>query len=104
MKTKKTKKKKFNIYILFFKLFVFFILCSSVYSVINQGIVIREYKKEIKSLNEQIKQEDENIKKVKAEIENYKTDEYIEKIARENLKMVKPGEIIYIDINKSEGE
>ncbi|MEJ8553602.1 FtsB family cell division protein [Tepidibacter sp. Z1-5] len=104
MKTRKTKKKKFNIYIFIFKLFVLFILCSSAYSVINQGIVIREYKKEIKSLNEQIKQEDENIKKVKKEIENYKTDEYIEKIAREKLKMVKPGEIIYIDINKREVE
>ncbi len=103
MKDRKTKKKKFNIYVFGFKLFVLFILCSSTYSVINQGIVIREYKKEIKSLNEQIKQEDENIKKVKSEIENYKTDEYIEKIAREKLKMVKPGEIIYIDINKREG-
>jgi cell division protein DivIC len=65
--------------------------------------MIRQYKKEIKNLNEQIKQEEESIKNVKKEIENYKTDEYIEKIARERLKMVKPGEIIYIDINKSEG-
>ncbi|WFD10503.1 cell division protein FtsL [Tepidibacter hydrothermalis] len=104
MKTRKTKKKKFNIYMLIFKVFVLFTVCSSAYSVINQGMVIREYKKEIKSLKEQIKQEDENIKKVKAEIENYKTDEYIEKIAREKLKMVKPGEIIYIDINKREVE
>jgi len=104
MRDKKTKKKKFNIYIFIFKLFVFFILCSSIYSVISQGMVIREYKRQIKSLNEQIKQEDEEIKKVKGEIESYKTDEYIEKVAREKLKMVKPGEIIYIDINKSEGE
>ncbi|CAH2215116.1 FtsB family cell division protein [Tepidibacter aestuarii] len=103
MRNRKTKKKRFNIYILGLKLFVLFIVCSSAYSVINQGIVIREYKREIKSLNEQIKKENENIKNVKADIENYKTDEYIEKIARERLKMVKPGEIIYIDINKSEG-
>ncbi|MCT4509479.1 MAG: cell division protein FtsL [Tepidibacter sp.] len=103
MRDRKTKKKKFNIYSLAFKLFIFFILCSSSYSVINQGIMIRQYKKEIKNLNEQIKQEEESIKNVKKEIENYKTDEYIEKIARERLKMVKPGEIIYIDINKSEG-
>ncbi|WP_099190915.1 FtsB family cell division protein [Tepidibacter mesophilus] len=103
MRDRKTKKKKFNIYVLGFKLFVLFILCSSVYSVINQGMVIREYKKKITVLNEQIKQEDKNIKKAKKEIENYKTDDYIEKIARERLKMVKPGEIIYIDINKREG-
>lgn len=41
------------------------------------------------------------VDSLKNQIENSNTDEHIEKIAREHLKMVKKGEIIFLDIGKN---
>ncbi|SHH51740.1 FtsB family cell division protein [Tepidibacter thalassicus] len=97
------KKKRINVYGIVFFVFVLSILISGTYNFIHQGILIKEYKKEIVKLQDKIKKEDDEISKIKEDIKNYKKDEYIEKIARERLKMVKPGELIYIDVNKKEG-
>ncbi|SHJ98951.1 FtsB family cell division protein [Tepidibacter formicigenes] len=96
-------KRRINVYGIICFIFIVFIIGSTIYNVINQSILIREYKKEIATLKDEIKKEDDEIKKLNEEIKNYKKDEYIEKIARERLKMVKPGELIYIDVNKKEG-
>ncbi len=48
---------------------------------------LKVLQKDIQSLNDQI--------------ENSNTDEYIEKIAREHLKMVKKDEMIFIDLGKA---
>lgn len=44
---------------------------------------------------------EKDVKVLKGKINKTNSIEYIEKIAREELKMVKPNEIIYIDKNKS---
>jgi len=40
------------------------------------------------------------VNSLKDQIENSNKDEHIEKIAREHLKMVKKGEMIFIDLGK----
>ena len=53
-----------------------------------------------KSLLEDINKIEDEIQLLKDQIENSNTDEYIEKIAREHLKMVKEDELIFIDLGK----
>lgn len=59
-----------------------------------------QVKKEM-NLN-QISVLEKEIDSLNKEIENSGTLEFIEKIAREELGMVKPREIIYVDRNKSD--
>ncbi|MGI5949248.1 FtsB family cell division protein [Peptoniphilus sp.] len=76
------------------------ILISVAYGAISIGksISIRNQKMEIIKRNEQIISElDKDIKNYNSEIENASTSDYIEKVAREDLGMVKPREIIYVD-------
>ncbi|MFM1581803.1 septum formation initiator family protein [Helcococcus bovis] len=73
-------------------LFVFFIGQKRQISVLKQNtnkLVLRE------------KELEENISKLKLEIENSNSLEYIEKKARENLGMIKKGEKIYTDDENS---
>ena len=56
---------------------------------------------ELKARNQELSGQAEIIKAKKEEIkellENWQTPEYIEKIAREEFGMVKPGEVIFTD-------
>ncbi len=56
---------------------------------------------ELKARNLELSEQAETIKAKKEEIkellENWQTPEYIEKIAREEFGMVKPGEVIFTD-------
>ncbi|MDD3840591.1 MAG: septum formation initiator family protein [Clostridia bacterium] len=54
---------------------------------------------EVKNRIEQVKKTNQELEK---DVEFSKTDEYIEKIAREKLGLVKPGETIYIRKQKGE--
>ena len=60
---------------------------------------LNEYKAEISSLNKQISSTKKQIEELK-KIENGNTSEDLETIARNRLNMVKPNEIVYIDIGK----
>lgn len=62
----------------------------------------------MKTLNEKKLLEEQNVKeleisteKLNSEIEDKDSLEFIEKVAREDFKMVRPREIIYIDENKN---
>lgn len=50
------------------------------------------------ALLEDIDKMEKDIQSLKNQIENSNTDEHIEKIAREHLKMVKENELIFIDL------
>ncbi|MGL5750421.1 MAG: cell division protein FtsL [Paraclostridium sp.] len=67
---------------------------------VDQVIRVNKYNNEITQLNTQIKSVEKEINDLKDEKKNLSEDEYIQDIARNRLKMVKPNEIIYIDINK----
>lgn len=54
-------------------------------------------KKRIEASIEEQKQLNEDLKKQKEEVNS---DQYIERVAREKLGMVKPGEKVFSDVNK----
>ena len=58
----------------------------------------KEYKKEIASLNKQLKKTEIQINSLKKDEKSYEGD--LEDIARKRLNMVKPNETVYVDINR----
>lgn len=50
-------------------------------------------------INESIEYETRRIEEIDAMMEKVGTDEYVEKIAREKLGMVKSDEIVFVDIS-----
>ena len=93
----KAKRKKFPVAL------ALIILFSVVYGSVKIGksISIRNQKLEIISGN---KKEISNLKleidNLNSELENSSSTDFIEKVAREDLGMVKPREVIYVDKNK----
>mgnify|MGYP001316411657 CR=1 FL=1 len=70
------------------------------YTMCIQQDILYTKQKELESLQskiENVKRENEKLKKEK---ESIYSDEYYEKVAREKLGMVKPGEKVFFDINK----
>jgi cell division protein FtsB len=64
---------------------------------IQQQSVINANKAKINAVNDKISQESVNQQKLQDENANALSDQTIERIAREILGMVKPGEKIYIE-------
>lgn len=90
-------KKKFKYQFIVLFMFVFYILYTLTTNLTFQISKIIEYKKEINYLNQSIKSTEKEIKEIKS---NQKENYDLEKLARERLNMVKPDEIVYIDIKK----
>lgn len=86
-----------------FRLWHFLILLIIFYlgkTLINQSMMMNELAKRKQKEEQEIQKLQEDIKELEAEIENKDTLEFVEKVAREELRLVKPREIIYIDKNK----
>ena len=92
-------RKKFSAQFLLVSLFIFFIIYTLISGFIFQIKKFNEYKSEISLLNEEISTTKKEIEMLKS-VENGNTKEDLESIARNRLNMVKPNEIIYIDIGK----
>lgn len=92
-------RKKFSAQFILVSIFILFVIYTIISGFIFQINKLNEYKSEISSLNEQISTTKKEIEKLK-EIENGNTVEDLETIARNRLNMVKPNEIIYVDIGK----
>ncbi|WP_296646215.1 FtsB family cell division protein [Romboutsia sp. 13368] len=92
-------RKKFSAQFILVSLFIIFVIYTVISGFVFQITKLNEYKSEISSLNEQISTTKKEIEKLK-KIENGNTEEDLETIARNRLNMVKPNEIIYIDIGK----
>jgi cell division protein FtsB len=67
---------------------------------VNQQRIIFNKNLELSRLEEKIAEEKTVNEELKKESEIIQDDEYIEKIAREKLGMVKKNERIYVDIGK----
>lgn len=67
--------------------------------IIQQPQILKN-KQEIADLNDAIVYEDERVEEVERLNDIVGTDEYVEKIAREELGMVKEGEKLFIDVSK----
>lgn len=60
-------------------------------------LALRHRRRELETLQQQVKQLQEENKKLEEEIKALKSDpKAIEKLAREQMKLARPGEIIYI--------
>ena len=99
MKNNVKKKKKFKIFrmsnLVFVAIFGYFI-----YTCADQQIKLDKYNSEIDSYRAQIDSKNEELKFYVSDKSSETTDEYIEKVARETLGLVKPYEKIYIDVSK----
>jgi len=92
-------RKKFSAQFMLVIVFILFIVYTLITSFVFQIKKLNEYKAEISSLNKQISSIKEQIEDLK-KIEDGDTNEDLETIARDRLNMVKPDEIVYIDIGK----
>jgi len=68
-----------------------------VYILISQQIQMFKFNKQIRTNNEKIVSEQKVIDELNKTKQTYKSDEFIEKMARERLGYVKVGEKVYID-------
>ena len=92
-------RKKFSAQFMLVIVFILFIVYTLITSFVFQIKKLNEYKAEISSLNKQISSTKEQIEELK-KIEYGDINNDLEEIARERLNMVKPNEIVYIDIGK----
>lgn len=92
-------RKKFSGQIIIIKMMLIFMVFTLISSFGVQIKKIKEYKNEIASLNDQIQNTKVQISDLK-KTENSSMNGDLESIARNRLNMVKPNEIVYIDVNR----
>ena len=80
----------------------FVVVFYFIYVLISQQISINQKSKEIETLKQQVITATEESEILKQEIENLNDPEYLERIAREQLGLVRPNERVFVDSNKSE--
>ncbi|ERT56690.1 cell division protein FtsB [Peptoniphilus koenoeneniae] len=76
------------------------VILYGTYSVSNSLITRNRIKQQMSENDKKIKTLKDDISKIKEEIENSDSLEFIEKVAREEYGMVKPREVIYVDKEK----
>lgn len=69
-------------------------------SIFKQRLLMKQLNTKKAGLQSEVEVLEEEVKYLKKEIEVSDTIEFTEKVAREELGMVKPREVIYIDKNK----
>lgn len=89
-------RKKFSSQIILFSMFLAFMLFGMFTGVLFQITKSNEYEQEIVNLKEEIKE----IKLEVNKIEKLGTSKDLETSARNRLNMLKPGEIVYVDIKR----
>ena len=67
----------------------------------NQQIKLQTFQQQEQEKQKQVAALKQEVLRIEEEIKQSNTPEFIEKVAREQLKMVKPNEIIYIDMEKA---
>ena len=98
-KTKDKKRKVTLFHIIFIVISLY-----AIFTFIKQEISIKKLNLEKAQSEEKLKQLNSQKKELEDKVKKTDSVEYIEKIAREELKMVKPNEMIYIDRNKHKEE
>lgn len=96
MKKVKNKRKKAGLGLV---IFVGALLYFS-WLIISQQNMLDEKIKEMQDIRTKIEAEKKLNKELKEEKEILKSDEFVEKVAREKLGMVKSGEKVFVDVNK----
>ncbi len=73
-----------------------------IYVLIWQQVTINNKNNEIEGLRMQVDSASEESERLKQEVENLNDPEYLERVARERLGLVRPNERVFVDSNKSE--
>ncbi|MDY2734784.1 FtsB family cell division protein [Intestinibacter sp.] len=89
-------RKKFSGQCILIYMFVSFIIFTLIVGVVVQLQNIRDYKEEISRLECEINDTENQIKKFQNN-KSYKNDDELERLARNQLGMVKKNEIIYLE-------
>lgn len=100
MEKKKRIRKSRKASSLFVRLFLLVFVCAVLVGIGKQAIRYQEVQEEMAVVTAEIEAEQEKQLNFETRKEYYTSDSYIEQVAREQLGMVKPNEIIYI--NRSE--
>lgn len=90
--------KKAMIYLLIIVIIVF-----AVKLVINMRKV-NKMESELNNLQQKVQEEIKRNEELKEEIERVKSHDYVEKVARDELGLVKPGEILFIPVEEEKEE
>ena len=90
------KKRKFKFRYVIYGL----LMCYVGYVLINQQLMISRIKNDISKYTEQNQKVQESNAYLEDQIEFAKTEEYKEKVARERIGLIKPGETVYIIDNQ----
>jgi cell division protein FtsB len=77
-------------------LLLIFGVCYLGYILVSQQIIINRIQGQIDEANSENKKIEESNKYLNDQIKYAQSDEYKERIAREKIGLIKPGEIIYI--------
>ena len=101
-KTKKTASGRYNIKKLAVYMAVLLAGMYFVYAMIWQQSMISQKDKELEALRQSVDAANAETERLKLEVESLNDPEYIERIAREELGLVRPNERVFIDSNKSE--
>lgn len=100
----KKKKRKLNIVNLLFSVFVLYFA----YTAFTQYQMLNELNDEINKKNMEKAEIEKEAQELQVDVEKMNNDEklleLVEKIARNQYKMVKPNETIYIDKNKNDNK
>ena len=98
----KAKKVKINGKRLALSIAVFVFFIYFVYVMISQQNALSAKNKEIQQLYRQVDVEKAETDRLNKELESVNNPEYLEKMAREKLGMVKPNERVFVDTNTEE--
>lgn len=90
------KKRKFKFRYVIYGL----LMCYVGYVLLNQQLMISRIKNDISKYAQQNQKVQESNAYLKDQIEFAKTEEYKEKVARERIGLIKPGETVYIIDNQ----
>lgn len=71
-------------------------------TVVSQQISLSKQNKQIEELENKISEAQKESEDLKNQVDNLNNPEYIEKVARERLGLIRPNERIFVDSNKSE--
>lgn len=98
MKNLENKKITSKINKLYFIIMVFIILTFSSYLVYKYDSLVK-YNEKIKELQKEISIANQKNEELKSQTDYKNSNEYIEKVARDKLGMVKNNEVIFYDSN-----
>lgn len=97
----KPTKKKINIKSITTFIICLFIIPYFIVTLINQKMMINERREVIKKYENRISDAKLEQQTLNEELNNVHSDEYLEKLAREKLGLVKPNDRVFVDVTKN---